>query len=150
MRKNRNFSKNKTNDIVKKWREDDCFRQLVQKQHLDMTLNEIKHYGKNSKDENIAFQNFSKRSPLDSTRLNLDEEGSDSHFDSFEKQKLRDLNLPSANNSGYPTSSTKSNSNLNESKVKSPTKNRCEEGNQLYCVCQKKMTENCTWSASHV
>ena len=95
MRKNRNFSKNKTNDIVKKWREDDCFWQLVQKQHLDMTLNEIKHYGKNSKDENNAFQNFSKRSPLDSTRLNLDEEGSDSHFDSFEKQKLRDLNLPS-------------------------------------------------------
>ena len=86
MRKNRSFSKNKTDDIVKKWREDDCFRQLVQKQHLDMTLIEIKHYGKNSKDGNIAFQNFSKRSPLDSTRLNLDEEVSDSHFDSFEKK----------------------------------------------------------------
>ena len=35
--------------------------QLVQKQHLDLILNGIKHYGKNSKDENIAYklQNFS-------------------------------------------------------------------------------------------
>ena len=51
-----------------------------------MTLNEIKHYGKNSKDENIAFQNSSKRSPLDSFSLNLDEEVGDSHFDSFGKK----------------------------------------------------------------
>ena len=86
MRKNRSFSKNKTDDIVKKWREDNWFRQLVQKQHLDMTLNEIRRYGKKSKDENIAFQNFSKRSPLDSTGLILDEEVSDSHFDSFGKK----------------------------------------------------------------
>ena len=136
--------------LSKKWKEDEFFRQLAQKQHVDMTLNEIKHYCKNSKNENIAYkiQNFLKQLPVDSASLNLDEVN-DSHFDSFGKKNLRDLNLPSANNSGSTTSTAKSNSNLSESKVRSPTKSRCEEDDKLCCVCppppKKKMTENRTF-----
>ena len=81
-----------------------------------------------------------KQSPLNSRSLILDEDVSDSHFDSFGKRNLwyQYLNLSRAKNSGFPTLAAKSNSNLNEFEIRSPTKSRREVDNELYCVLQNK------------